>query len=573
MTNPIDASTQHADDPNDATTPAKPSLRVSELGSSATQHPAYDATEATTGIGYRVTVSVYDYGGRSITFYSNWELRNCSKSISSWRFTSWRSNWTSNCTMQGTSTPMAKTVFPWLSEFSWRESGLCFGDEPMKIIKTPEDHYSKIDSGSESVLVGMGSYFEHSSLTELSGSLEAGSTMCSISSGTPSVSGITDSDTAMESFQNDPLIVMQQCVDWTIELLVDNFFRSYAPRSSKGRATGTSPTSIQTAPCNRACERPGPSRGGKARPNTRKRKALGGDEGSEDEGSQRSKRTPTGIELAEDSLGWACPFVKWKPKRYNCLVAPKEIRKLKGHIKNIHWIEHCDNCFVTNPPAPHDKKLCVPSRPRPGFITEEMKVKIEQRESCLQSHEEQWNRIYRVLFPGAKLPKTPYLDKETKDHVMTAKEYRDSPDCKDIIEEELNQLNLRGKTRERFRNWMRESLVPKLVQRLKLTHELSAEMAQGDPQAVDPTLFDHIGGSSPREMNTALDSSGQTSPPSQGETITYDLFPGLEPAQDPMFRSQLSTEDMNEAQVDMMPWMDNWSDWNALVSYPDELQS
>jgi len=477
------------------------------------------------------------------------------------------------------------TVFPWSSEFSWNNSILCFGDYPLEIIRTPEDHYSKVDPGSESALsqphepaskvlaqhvpdddfiryglTGMGAYAEHSSLTELPDDLEAAFTICSTSSGTPSVSGTTDSDTAMECFENDPLIVMQKCVDWTVELLVDNFFRSYAPRSSKRRATGTSQTSILTPPCNRTGERPGPSRGGKARPNPRKRKAFGGDEGSEDEGSQRSRRTPTGIELAEDSLGWACPFVKWKPKEYDCLVAPKEIRKLKGHIKNIHWIEHCDNCFVARPPAPHDKKLCVPSRPGPGFITEEMKVKIEQRESCLDSHEGQWNRIYRVLFPGAKLPKTPYLDKETKDYVMTAKEYRDSPDCEDIIEEELDHLNLRGKTRERFRNRMRESLVPKVVQRLKLTHEISAEMAQGGPQAVDPTLFDHIEGSSPRETNAALEGSlGNLKPEGVDGGSGNDL--------------QFHGQDMNEAQVEMMPWMDNWLDWNALVSYPDELQS
>ncbi|RBR22081.1 uncharacterized protein FIESC28_04586 [Fusarium coffeatum] len=600
MTNPIDASAQHAHDSNEVTAPAKPSLRVSELGPSATReqdlangplllglgdgqddhfaYPEMDLGSPASGI-HRpeqsilpmmppslpralateslaqstITESGASYStpsGNLATVPIPPVLENSliQDLIGSAIAPSWDPlpPWPRELAGPANADSIGSTVFPWSSEFSWKKSGLCFGDEPMKISRTPEDHYSKIDSGSESVLVGMGSYFEHSSPAESPGNLEAGSTICSTSSGTPSVSGITDSDTAMESFDNDPLIVMQQCVDWAVELLVDNFFRSYAPRSSKGRATGTSQTSIQAASDNRTVERPGPSREAKARYNPRKRKALGGDEGSEDEDPQRIRRTPTGSELAEDSLGWACPFVKWKPERYPCLVAPKEIRKLKGHIKNIHWNEHCDNCFITNPPAEHDSKVCIPSRPQPGFITEEMKAKIDQRESRLEPHKEQWYRIYRVLFPGEEeLFETPYLDKQTKDYVLTAKEYRDSPDCDDIIEEASDELKLRGKTRERFRNSMRKSVVPKVVERMKLIDERKrlAESAQHDLQKADPTQYDLVDGSSSVETTAALNSGGQASGRSQGETITCHLFPEPEPPQASMFHAQLSVDE------------------------------
>jgi hypothetical protein len=94
----------------------------------------------------------------------------------------------------------------------------------------------------------------------------------------------------MESFENDPLIVMQKCVVSVIELLVDDFFRSYAPQNSKGRATGTSQKSIQITSDNRTGESSRLTREGKNRPNPRKRKAIGGDEGSEDEDFQDKKK-------------------------------------------------------------------------------------------------------------------------------------------------------------------------------------------------------------------------------------------------------------------------------------------
>ncbi|KAJ4133435.1 hypothetical protein NW768_005020 [Fusarium equiseti] len=589
MSNPIDASAQHADDSRNVTAPTKPSLRVSELGSSATREQDLANGPLLLGLGDghndHAAYPEMDLGSPTPELYRPEESILPMMPPRLPRVTGTESLTQSTITESGPSystppgshapasvrslreesagTPVTQcsgiTVFPWSNEFSWNDkSGLCFGGDPLEISRTSEDHYSKVDPGSESAysqphepamkvfahhvpdddfirygLAGMGAYAEHSSPTELPEDLEAAFEICSISSGTTSVSGTTDSDTPMESFHNDPIIIMQQRVDCTVELLVDNFFRSYAPRSSKGRATGKARKGIQTTPDNSPSERPGPSREGKARPNPRKRKALVGDEGSEDEDSQRTSRIPAGIELAEDSLGWACPFVKWKPGMYDCSVAPKEIRKLKGHIKNIHWDEYCDNCFVKNPPARHDEQLCVPSQPGPGFITREMKDKIFQRESCLVPHKEQWNRIYGVLFPGEEVCKTPYLDKETMDQVMTAKEYRDSLDCEDIIEEELAECNLRENTRKRVIKRIRKSLIPKLVQRIKLglERETLAQLAQDDLQTAGPPQDDLLEGSSSGETPAALDSRGQASARSQDKIITNHLFPALEPPQ------------------------------------------
>lgn len=447
------------------------------------------------------------------------------------------------------------TVFAWSNEFSWNDSGLCFGGDPLKISRTPEDHSSKVDLGSESAfsqshepatkvlahrvpdddfirygLAGMGAYAEHSSPTELPDDLESAFTICSIPSATPSISEATDSDLATDPFQKDPEITMHECVDWVIKLLVDVFFRSYAPQSSKGRATGKSQKGIQNASDNRAGEISGLSKEGKARANPRKRKALGDDEGSEDEGFQGRKRKPIGIELAEDSLRWACPFVKLDPKRYKCLVAPKEIRKLKAHIKNMHYGKQCERCFTVNPTAIHGKEYCTPSSQSPplGFITGGMKDELSQRVSRRDTHEKQWYRIWDVLFPGVKHCETPYLDKETVNSLRTAKEFSASPECEEVIQRHLTKWKFQGKFRKQVQDMIHKVLLLELVHLMQLFLSRdgnSAELVQGVPKETEPPRCDLIEGSGSEETTPALDSVPQ---PFQ---LSHSEIAALEPAQ------------------------------------------
>lgn len=535
-------------------------------------------------------------------------------------------------------------LFPWSFEFSWQDRGLCFGDEPLERTKTPGDHYSRANPGSERTLppaheltmeltahdvpyddfvppsmAGVGGFLEHSSLAGYLEDLEVAS----------SLSGIMDSDAATEPFNEG--LWMHRFTDWAIEQLVDDFFRSHAPRSSKGKATGTPQQNIQVATDHRTNGSQGNGRQGNARPNGRKRKALEGDEGSEDEDHEDKKRKPSGTEVVEDSQRWACPFVKWNPDRFKCGVGPKTITELKGHIERIHWIVHCGDCWMRYPKGQDNLKHgCCPTETRsnvlPGFITHEMRNEIRQRETSRSSHEKQWHRIYSVLFPNEHCD-NPYLDKANDKSFRTVENWVSQSANQKRIEELLSQSELRGKYRKEARHVIYDGIFPILIQdcdrRDEECTELTQDASRDESPETEPQSGGPIEGSGSEETTAVLDSVPQPFQlshsetaslepaqkskldsqafaeelPANSNTLGYSLsltepedplgsfkpeYSQFYPSETPSMLSdvnldsdfQFSGLDPNETQLGTMMEMNdyNWSDLSAMMSFPDELQ-
>jgi hypothetical protein len=56
-------------------------------------------------------------------------------------------------------------------------------------------------------------------------------------------------------------------------------------------------------------------------------------------------------------------------------------------------------------------------------ITESQKTQLKQRVSSCKTREENWYIIYGVLFPGAALPKSPYLDPPLSEGLLELQEF------------------------------------------------------------------------------------------------------------------------------------------------------
>ncbi|RFN48272.1 hypothetical protein FIE12Z_7439 [Fusarium flagelliforme] len=588
MPDPIDASTQHgAGDSNNGAGPTKPSLRILDLGSSshATREEDLANGPLLLGLGYGQEDHI-PYPEMAMSSQTSEQERSediilplmplrmprvlatesvtvptASQSGPSFSTTTESLAPATQSVLEKLSELKKQRValFPWSFEFSWQDCGLCFGDELLEHTKTPGDHYSRANPGSERTLLqahdltteftahdvldddfvppsmaGVGGFLEHSSLTGYLEDLEVAS----------SLSSILDSDVATEAFEKD--LLMKRFTDWAIEQLVDDFFRSHAPRSSKGRATGTSQQNIQVASDNRANGSQGIGRQGNARPNGGKRKALGGDEGSEDENYEDKKRKRSGTEVVEDTQRWACPFVKWNPDIFKCGVGPKTITELKGHIERIHWVAHCRKCWMGYPKGQDDLDHgCFPTETRsnvlPGFITHEMRNEIRQRETSRLSHEQQWHRIYSVLFPNERCD-NPYLDKANDKSFWTVENWVSQSTNQKRIEELLSQSELRGKYRKEARHVIYDGIFPMLIQdcdrRDEECTELTQDASRDESPEVEPPAGGLIEGSGSEEPTTALDSMPQPFQLCHGETDA------LEPAQQSMLDLQTFAEEL-----------------------------
>ncbi|UZP36279.1 hypothetical protein NXS19_004095 [Fusarium pseudograminearum] len=233
-------------------------------------------------------------------------------------------------------------------QFSWRDSSLFFGGEPFEVNRTPDDALSMVNAGSQ----------------------YTSSQSCSSSISTRSSLDTMGSDAIAEPSDPNRVIAMHSYADWVVELLIDDLYRSCAPQASNRRTTGASNKVTEGASNNGEGEKRGLNKKASEK-KSGKRRALGGDGESEDEGSQDKKRKIS--DTGKDKKRWACPFVKWKPKKYTCNISPTQIRGIRDHIKKVHWKEHCDRCWSYYSTSEEEvaHQICQnlsPSDPPPGLL-------------------------------------------------------------------------------------------------------------------------------------------------------------------------------------------------------------
>ncbi|EYB28849.1 hypothetical protein FG05_10340 [Fusarium graminearum] len=455
-------------------------------------------------------------------------------------------------------------------EFSWQESGLCFGGEPLRVTRTSDDKFSKVDPGSERALsephkfatestiqdvpaamlisfnmADMGEFMEHSSPTMLIEDLELASTTSSVVISASSPSETMDSNTTTEPSDPNQVVAMHRYADWIVELLIDDLYRSRGPQASNRRIAGASKKVTEGASNNPEGGKKGFNGKARVESKSQKRKALGGDGESEDEGSQDKKRKSSDIGKDNKRYRWVCPFVKWKPDEYACKVGPIHFRSIKDHVKNVHWKEYCDRCWSiyaeSTDAAAHGICREIPPRsdPPPGLITYEMGHEIfTKRADGSVSHEEQWHRLYSVLFPGEQRWHSPYVNNETGDFMDKAEDWFRSKKCRDILEEEISKLEFKETEQKQVANLVWDKVFPRMFQEQAINGERFRKLVSNGPKATANAQSNQVANAGTSKAIPEPDPQYHTSTPSPGETFISYQFPEMESGEIPTFDLQ-----------------------------------
>ncbi|KAI8628732.1 hypothetical protein F5Y19DRAFT_485534 [Xylariaceae sp. FL1651] len=108
-----------------------------------------------------------------------------------------------------------------------------------------------------------------------------------------------------------------------------------------------------------------------------------------------------------------CPFYKRNPALFQrcCKKGYKSIAPLKAHLRDSHQQSHCKICLQTISPERLITHVCDGYRPKEVlFLTDYMLACIKHRADPKQGLEEQWRKIYNILFPSDQPPfPDPYV--------------------------------------------------------------------------------------------------------------------------------------------------------------------
>ncbi|PNP80642.1 hypothetical protein FNYG_06241 [Fusarium nygamai] len=415
----------------------------------------------------------------------------------------------------------------WLPEFSWQDTHLplddqsarlCFDGQPLELPATRVGQYSRGGPVSEHEFsISQRSFpriavpnvehdeFQISDITGVGGFVGSDEHQdernFDVSSDITLAASSSSSDTshsgaafrgefidASQPVQDE--IAIQEIIKNIVERLADHYHRSYAPqrRALAAKRKQVDRNSSSSTKTTRATvERKGAkTAGGRGQ-------TIDGDEGSEDEESSGNGRNPSATDASsENSLLWACPFMKWNPIKYrgSCVKKLRDIYRLKKHIQEKHFSHHCRVCFKEFRPeelALHEK-VCeslfpLPTRPPPpvGLITRDMATAINERSNTRLTSREQWERLFKIIFPHEPIPLSPYLDDEWK--VAHCCEYFRQRDVRLQAREMIHESGL-GHLRKTLPKPVFEQLVDYLWDNLDIEHEIRPHVAS-EEETVD----------------------------------------------------------------------------------------
>ncbi|KAK2742721.1 hypothetical protein CKAH01_18458 [Colletotrichum kahawae] len=170
----------------------------------------------------------------------------------------------------------------------------------------------------------------------------------------------------------------------------------------------------------------------------RKRSTSNQDEESDDDDRKRplSRQDPWDESRDSEPKPFACPYYKLDPLKYlNCFkrFTLKRVKDVKQHLNRKHSIIelYCPICWRTfGGPTQRDQHIvsrsCDP-RDQPsadlGLMTPEQQNLITRRTDSGLDESKQWFGIWRILFPGAEVPKSPYLGTELQEMIGMVRTY------------------------------------------------------------------------------------------------------------------------------------------------------
>ncbi|KAF5018012.1 hypothetical protein F66182_10038 [Fusarium sp. NRRL 66182] len=365
-------------------------------------------------------------------------------------------------------------LFTRMHEFSWQHSELCFAGEPFNVAGPSMGEHSNADKGFEttprtlsdssasgdvnfnylqdssgfgvSIIAGIGSFgdtvkpwMERSHLDNLDA--------------TPTTRLISSNDSEEEhSFHGrDPVravLAREENINWIVKLLLDDYFRSYAPQRSQKRnqtARNSDPYGTGDGPGMSIADS-GTKATGEAR--SRIQKKVGGFEDKDDEDSGGDEQQGCGHVRLRNSRTWACPFQKWDPTRYICKPRLIQISYVKAHLKKWHKYDYCHKCFQILEKGSDHELHCrnyatVASAPA-HLITDEKWEVISRYSKRNTSKEEHWWTIYEALFPGERPSFTPYLSDAEEEQIRRGEGYLQSHQAQNLVQIELEDNDFAG---------------------------------------------------------------------------------------------------------------------------------
>ncbi|KAF4334419.1 hypothetical protein FBEOM_11745 [Fusarium beomiforme] len=334
---------------------------------------------------------------------------------------------------------------------------ICFDGQQLELPEIRNGQFSRVNPGSEralsmsarslpqievpnsgedrlklSMMACIGS-FDHSDelwdANDFFENLEVVSTTCSVASDA-SLSAILFRGEFIEAGLPDHVeIALQKTLEDLVEIIIDEFYRSYAPQRRTASTKGKQIDRRYTRSNNRT-QGSVTKKGNKS--GCRKPQNLDGDGGSEDEESDRNGEGSSSADgSSQHSRFWACPFIKWDPKgnRKTCVKKLRDIYSLKKHIEDKHMPNRCPDCFQTFPgdidgipEHPCIEIYGPPPLPRAGVITKDMERQIKARSDTKMTHREQWERLFKIIFPREPMPSSPYLSYEMAQKLCAAEE-------------------------------------------------------------------------------------------------------------------------------------------------------
>jgi hypothetical protein len=149
---------------------------------------------------------------------------------------------------------------------------------------------------------------------------------------------------------------------------------------------------------------------------------------------------------------FACPFCKHDPAKYKktktcCGPGWEDVHRVKEHVYRRHSLKNfCPRCFdhFDKPELlKNHQRADVPCKLREkssDAITEEQEKQLRTRAKPHSSEEDKWKEMYRVIFPGEKVP-SPYYDSEGETSSKPAKsQFQNLDECKEYLRRELPRV-------------------------------------------------------------------------------------------------------------------------------------
>ncbi|RKL22571.1 hypothetical protein BFJ68_g1817 [Fusarium oxysporum] len=419
--------------------------------------------------------------------------------------------------LASTDEPRSIHSLSWIPEFSWQDARLCFDGQPLELPATRDGQFSRGGPGSEhefsmsqrsfpriggpnrghdefqiSVIAGIRSFVdsdEHQDGNNFDEKSEITSAASSVSSDTSQSEAAFRGEFIDASQHAQEEIACQETVNNIVETLVDDYYRSYAPQKrtlaakrKQADRSSSSSTKNTRATVVRKCVKPTGRRG----------QTIDGDEGSEDEESSGNGQSPSVTDTSsENSLFWACPFMKWDPRKHrgSCVKKLRDIYRLKKHIQERHFSHHCRFCFKEFRPedlTKHEETceniLGLPTHPPPvGLITRDMATAINERSDTRLTPKEQWERLFKIIFPHEPIPLSPYLDYEKE--LVYCYDYFRRQSVKHQVREMIQESQL-GHLSKRLTRCVFKQLLAELWDNLYTEDEISAQVAS-EEETVD----------------------------------------------------------------------------------------